>query len=147
MINIVFIFWLLICFSFFVLYSKINLFLFEKDKIDVFKENLNQIAIYFLPIDRQVAQFLVTLDSIIKGYLNGENILITKEKEIEQTWEYTKKNKNYLKKLGFANYDKIIDLFADLRNYKSEFFNLLGKNKPYNYLVILQNTNEKRPNG
>lgn len=40
-----------------------------------------------------------------------------------------------------------MEFVADLRKYKSEFFDLMGKNKPYNYLVILQNANEKRPNG
>ncbi|HCY21488.1 TPA: hypothetical protein DIC40_06670 [Patescibacteria group bacterium] len=86
-------------FSLILFYHKISLFLFEKDKIDVFKEDLQQIAIYFLPIDKQVAHFLVTLDHIIQGYLAGENILITQEKEIEETREYMQKNKSYLKKM------------------------------------------------
>jgi len=57
---------LAVAFSVILFYHKISLFLFEKDKIDVFKEDLQQIAIYFLPIDRNVAHFLVTLDNIIK---------------------------------------------------------------------------------
>ncbi|AHB40878.1 hypothetical protein P148_SR1C00001G0063 [candidate division SR1 bacterium RAAC1_SR1_1] len=146
-VSVVFFILLAAAFSLILFYHKISLFLFEKDKIDVFKEDLQQIAIYFLPIDKQVAHFLVTLDHIIQGYLAGENILITQEKEIEETREYMQKNKSYLKKMGFAGYEKIIDFVADLRKYKSEFFDLMGKNKPYNYLVILQNTNEKRPNG
>jgi len=146
-VSIVFFILLGISFSLILFYHKISLFLFEKDKIDVFKEDLQQIAIYFLPIDKQVSRFLVTLDSIIKWYLAWENILITQEKEIESSWEYVQKNQLYLKKVWFAWYEKIIDFVADLRKYKSEFFDLMGKNKPYNYLVILQNTNEKRPNG
>ena len=55
-------------------------------------------------------------------------------------------NKEYLKKVGFSNYDKIINLFSDLKTYQKEIFELMGKNQSYNYLVILQNTNEKRPN-
>lgn len=146
-VSVVFFIVLGIGFSLILFYHKISLFLFEKDKIDVFKEDLQQIAVYFLPIDKNVSHFLVTLDHIIQWYLAWENILITQEKEIESTREYMQKNKSYLKKMGFAWYEKIIDFMADLRKYKSEFFDLMWKNKPYNYLVILQNTNEKRPNG
>lgn len=145
-INIVFIFVLGIAFSVLLFYHKISLFLFEKDKIDVFKEDLQQIAVYFLPIDKNVSHFLVNLDRIIQWYLAWENILTTKEEDIDKTRKYMQENKSYLKKMGFSWYEKIIDLISDLRKYKSEFFDLMGKNKPYNYLVILQNTNEKRPN-
>lgn len=145
-VNIVFLLLLGLAFSVLLFYNKISLFLFEKDKIDVFKEDLQQIAVYFLPIDRNVSTFLVTLDRIIQWYLKWENILITQEQQIEETREYMKKNKSYLKKMWFAWYEKIIDFISDLRKYKSEFFDLMWKNKPYNYLVILQNTNEKRPN-
>ena len=55
-----------IAFSLLLFYHKISLFLFEKDKIDVFKEDLQQIAVYFLPIDKNVSHFLVTLDHIIQ---------------------------------------------------------------------------------
>jgi len=40
-----------------------------------------------------------------------------------------------------------MDFMSNAWNYKDEIFTLLGKDKPFNYLVILQNTNEKRPNG
>ncbi|MBU1758100.1 DUF4012 domain-containing protein [Patescibacteria group bacterium] len=40
-----------------------------------------------------------------------------------------------------------MDVLSDLWEYKDELFTLLGKEEPFNYLVILQNTNEKRPNG
>jgi len=79
--------------------------------------------------------------------MKGENIFSTKQKEIDECREYIEENKEYLKKVGFSNYDKLINLLSDLRKYQSEFFELLGKNQSFNYLVILQNTNEKRPNG
>lgn len=34
-----------------------------------------------------------------------------------------------------------------MKIYQKEIFELLGKNQSFNYLIILQNTNEKRPNG
>jgi len=70
-----------------------------------------------------------------------------KAPQIEFCRDYIKKNKNYLEKLGFARYDALMDVLSDLWAYKKELFELLGSDKPVNYLVILQNTNEKRPNG
>jgi len=87
------------------------------------------------------------LDDIIHSYNKGENIFVTKEKEIDYCRDYIDKNKEYLKKIGFSNYDKLINFLSDLKTYQKEFFNLLGKDQPFNYLIILQNTNEKRPNG
>jgi hypothetical protein len=63
---VIFFILLAVAFSVILFYHKISLFLFEKDKIDVFKEDLQQIAVYFLPIDKNVSTFLVTLDRIIQ---------------------------------------------------------------------------------
>lgn len=138
---------ILICFIFFSFFAKISDILFTKNKIDIFRQDLGQIAFYFWTFDKDLSHFLVTLDGIIKSYSKWDNIFTTKEKEINFCREYIVKNKEYLKKIWFANYEKIIDLFSDLKVYQKDFFELLGKNKSFNYLVILQNTNEKRPNG
>jgi len=118
-----------------------------KNKIDLFKEDLGQIAFYTRTFDKELSHFLVTLDNIVQSYVKGDNVFITKEKEIIFCREYIEENKEYLKKVGFSNYDKLINLFSDLKVYQKEFFELLGKKQSFNYLVILQNTNEKRPNG
>ncbi|MCX6824522.1 MAG: DUF4012 domain-containing protein [candidate division SR1 bacterium] len=138
---------ILICFIIFTFFAKISDMVFSKDKIDVFQQNLGQIAFYFWAFDKDLSNFLLTLDDIIQGYNKGENIFITKEKEINLCWEYIEHNKEYLKKVGFSNYDKLINFLSDIKVYQKEFFELLGKNQSFNYLVILQNTNEKRPNG
>ena len=121
--------------------------LFTKDKIDIFKEDLWQIAFYFWTFDQDLSHFLVTLDDIVQRYTAGENIFATKKEEINFCREYIEKNKEYLKKVWFSNYDTLINFFSDLKSYQQEFFDLLGENESFNYLVILQNTNEKRPNG
>lgn len=144
--NGTFIILIVICFIFFAFVAKISGILF-KNKIDVFREDLGQIAFYSQTFDKDLSHFLLTLDDIIKGYDKGDNIFVTKEKEIDFCREYIEKNKEYLKKIGFSNYDELINLFSDLKSYQKEFFELLGKDQSFNYLVILQNTNEKRPNG
>jgi len=118
-----------------------------KNKVDVFTQDLGQIAFYSWTFNKELSHFLIVLDKIVQSYTAGENIFITKEKEIDFCRDYIQKNKEYLKKVGFSNYDELINLFADLKIYEKELFDLLGKNQSFNYLVILQNTNEKRPNG
>ena len=145
--NGAFVIIIMICFIFFTFFAKIDSILFAKNKIDVFKEDLGQIAFYFRPFDKSLSHFLITLDDIVQSYNKGENIFITKEKEINLCRDYIEKNKEYLKKVGFSDYDGLINFFSDIRVYQKELFELLGKNKSFNYLVILQNTNEKRPNG
>ena len=118
-----------------------------KNKVDVFQENLNQVAFSFRPIDKNVSQFLLMIDDIMKSYMSGDNILKTKAKEIDSCLTYIQQNKEYLKKLGFGNYDAVMNLISDVQKHRDELFNLLWAEESQNYLVVLQNTNEKRPNG
>ncbi len=137
---------IMICFIFLTLFANITNMLF-KNKIDLFKEDLGKIAFYSWTFDKNLSHFLITLDDVVKGYSKGENIFITKWQEINFCREYIEKNKDYLKKVWFSNYDELINLFSDLKTYQKELFQLLGENQSFNYLIILQNTNEKRPNG
>ncbi|MCF7835054.1 DUF4012 domain-containing protein [Candidatus Gracilibacteria bacterium] len=143
----IYIFFLVFCFSIFSFYSNVTNLVFSKDKIDVFKEDLNQISFYFWNFDRSVSEFLLDLDEVVQDYVEGDNVMITREKEIDEIWLYVKKHRDYLGKLGFSNYNYLMDFVAKAWNYKQEIFTLLGKDQPFNYLVLLENTNEKRPNG
>ena len=145
--NGTFVILIVFCFIFFTFFAKTGSILFAKNKIDVFEENLGQIAFDFRIFDKDLSKFLMTLDDIVQSYNKGDNIFVTKEKEINFCRDYIEQNKEYLKKVGFSNYDKLINFFSDLKSYQKEFFELLGQNQSFNYLVILQNTNEKRPNG
>lgn len=139
----------LVVFAFvvFAFYQNVTSIVFSKNKIDVFKEDLQQIALYFWTIDRDLSEFLITMDTIVEDYTAGENILTTRTEEIEKVWEYAYNNKSYLASLWFDNYSTVLAFMADTWKYKDELFTLLGKDSPQNYLVILQNSNEKRPNG
>lgn len=145
--NVIFILLIILSFSVFAFYSNVTNIIFSKDKVDIFKEDLQQIAFYFRRIDDNVSKMLLNIDEISKSYLSWENILETKENKTLETLKYIKKNQNYLKNLWFKKYDKIISLLGWVEKNREEISNLLGKSEEYNYLVILQNTNEKRPNG
>ncbi|MFA7717767.1 MAG: hypothetical protein WC875_03560 [Candidatus Absconditabacterales bacterium] len=146
-LNTAFFVLIFLCFIFFSFSSKISQIVFSKNKIDIFQENLNHIAFSFRAIDKNLSQFLMKIDDIQQAYSKGENILQTKEKQIDECLTYIQKNKEYLKKVGFSDYENLINFLGDLQKHEKEVFQLLGKEKSQNYLVILENTNEKRPNG
>jgi hypothetical protein len=67
-INGTFITLAIFCFIFFTFFAKINDMMFSKDKINIFKEDLNQIAFYTRTFDKELSQFLTTLDDIVQSY-------------------------------------------------------------------------------
>lgn len=137
----------LICFRGFSLYSNITNILFGWSALDIFTKDLQTLSIYFLPIDREVSHELYTLDKIVQSYVKWENIFKTKKSEIEEVRYYTINNQNYLSSLWFQRYESLMSFLSDLYEYREEVYKLLWENQSYNYLVPLQNGNEKRPNG
>ena len=107
---------------------------------------MDQISFYFWVIDPEISRQLLTLDDVVKSYLRRENVLKSKEKELLQLWQYARSQKTYLSKMGFSNYERIFQMLDDAWPLREEIFQLLGRDKNYNYLIPLQNSNEARPN-
>ena len=137
----------LIFFRGFSLYSNITNILFWWSALDIFTKDLQTLSIYFLPIDKEVSHELYTLDTIVKSYQKWENIFKTKKPEIEEVRYYIINNHNYLSSLWFQRYESLMKFLSDLYNHREEVYALLWENYSYNYLIPLQNWNEKRPNG
>lgn len=146
-VNIAFLVLIVLSFSVFAFYQKLTGLLFSENKIDVFTQDLESIAFYFRNFDQDLSKMILKMDDVVQGFIAGENILKTKEKEIDEAREYMKKNKTYLNKLWFSNYQNLMDFLWELHSHTEVVYNLLGREQQYNYLIVLQNTNEKRPNG
>ena len=131
------------CFS---LYSNITNILFKWTALDIFTKDLQSLSVYFLPIDKEVSHELYTLDTIVNSYMQWENIFKTKKDEIEEVWYYIINNQNYLSSLWFQRYESLMWFLSDLYNHREEVYKLLWEDQALNYLVPLQNWNEKRPN-
>lgn len=121
--------------------------LFADDKVDIFEHNLHDIALYFSVYDRELSQMFLTLDDIVQAYLDGENIFITQKDNISTVVHYIISNEKYLSKLGFSPYQWLFQFLNDAWRYQNDIFALLGKSGERNYIIVLQNTAEKRPNG
>jgi hypothetical protein len=137
----------LIFFRWFSLYSNITNILFSWSALDIFTKDLQTLSIYFLPIDQEVSHELYTLDWIVQSYMKWENIFKTKKPEIEEVRCYIINNQNYLSSLWFQRYESLMKFLSDLYDHRAEVYELLWENHTYNYLIPLQNWNEKRPNG
>ena len=137
----------LVFFRIFSLYANITNILFWWSTLDIFTNDLQTLSIYFLPIDREVSHELYTLDKIVQSYVKWENIFKTKKSEIEEVWYYIINNQNYLSSLWFQRYESLMRFLSDLYDHREEAYKLLWENQSYNYLMPLQNWNEKRPNG
>ena len=136
----------LIFFRGFSLYSNITNILFWWSALDIFTKDLQTLSIYFLPIDKEVSHELYTLDTIVQSYQKWENIFKTKKPEIEEVRYYIINNQNYLSSLWFQRYETLMSFLSDLYDHRAEVYDLLWENHTYNYLIPLQNGNEKRPN-
>ena len=136
----------LIFFWGFSLYSNVTNILFGWTALDIFTKDLQTLSIYFLPIDKEVSHELYTLDGIVDSYMKWENIFKTKKDEIEEVWYYIINNQNYLSSLWFQRYESLMWFLSDLYDHREEVYALLWENYAYNYLIPLQNGNEKRPN-
>lgn len=121
--------------------------LFSPSKVDIFKNDLTQIATYFRPVDREISQKILLLDDLLQSYVQGENIFKEKSESVDELRKYITDNKQYLANFWFQNYEGLMKFLADSYQYKEEIYMLLWRDQPFNYLVLLQNGNEKRPNG
>ena len=138
----------LVFFRWFSLYSHVVNILFSKSSpLDIFTKDLQTLSIYFLPIDKEISHELYTLDTIVQSYMKWENIFKTKKSEIEEVRYYIINNQNYLSSLWFQRYESLMWFLSNLYNHRAEVYELLWENHTYNYLIPLQNWNEKRPNG
>ncbi len=136
----------LIAFWCFSLYSNVTSILFWWTTLDIFTKDLQTLSIYFLPIDKEVSHELYTLDWVVQSYMQWDNVFKTKKPEIEELWMYIINHKEYLLSLWFERYERLMDFLSDMYDLREEVYDLLWENQPYNYLIPLQNWNEKRPN-
>lgn len=138
---------LFLSFCFFAMYAGVSKLVFSNKKIDLFTKELSEVSSYLMPVDTLLAQKILILDQVLQAYLGGENVLANKTDQIDDLRKYAIDNKDYLAKVGFKNYLPVMEFLSELYTYKDEVYQLLGKDQPFHYLVLLQNGNEKRPNG
>ena len=126
---------------------RIKALLFDGNKIDIVKYNLSEIAQYVSIYNPESSKIIARMDQLIQLGLSGDDILNTHTSQIESLWDDIIKEQEVLSTVGDKKYSKILTFIKDLRPSSKEVFRAIGKDQPAHYLVILQNSSEKRPNG
>lgn len=112
----------------------------------IFDQDLNELALYASTYDPRAASVLLSMQRIIQWYENKE-FLKTYGGDIQNALQYLSNNPEKFKQLGLQQYAPFIDFITQLSAQKDDIFSLLGKDKIQTYIIALQNTAEKRPNG
>jgi len=146
-LHIPFVLFCFFCYVIFSTYHNVTSILFRSDKIDIFSHDLQDIALYFRWYDQTISDAVVDIDTVVQSYKKWDNIFIQQAQTLDTIFAFIKDQKKYLTTIGFEQYDHVMDFVVDALQYKEEIYDLLWKTEERNYIVILQNSAEKRPNG
>lgn len=67
--NIAYLILLLLFFVVFATYEKVNNFLFTENKIDIFREDLEEVAFYFWNFDRNLSHMILNMDDVVQSFM------------------------------------------------------------------------------
>ena len=121
-------------------------FLVAWDKKDLFQNKLWTVATYLRVYDTDTANVVKDIDTITKSYANNENVFSTQKEAINRVRSQIVSQTETLLKNN-TQYSRLAYFLEDIYPYKDEIMLYMGENIPKSYLVILQNSSERRPNG
>ncbi len=141
-------FFIIILLSFVVIlaYQQISILLFG-DKKDILTNDLGIIANYIRIYNTETANLVQDIDTVIKSYINDENIFEVQKKTIKRIWDSLTTQTEKIAIKDNKKYEKILKFFGELSPYQDELFGYAWSQASQSYLIILQNSSEKRPNG
>ena len=116
------------------------------DKIEIITNELGVIADYIWIYNKETALLVKNMDDIIQWYIKNENIFDTKQENLEFVWETITNKPEKLLLKDNKKYNKILLFIKDLKSHKKELFSYMWSDSPKSYLILLQNSSEKRPN-
>lgn len=162
MLNIspVFLVMLIFSFSFFCMINRIGSVLWSVNQLSILKDNLKDMAILVFPTDKKMSQSLLSLRSIIQSHEQWKNIFQSNEADMYYLIKYFQSKLNDIESLEsviqkftgkeynlwLTKYRPFLETFWQTLFYKDDLFSLLWKTWPQKYMIVLQNTWEKRPN-
>ncbi len=115
--------------------------------LDPKSRDLDRIATYVWPFDPGLARFADDAHKLLNAYIAKENIFQTQHDRLDRVWLYIADHHEELGRYGFSRYQELFATFGSLYQYRDEIYRLMGSEKPATYIIALQNTGEKRPNG
>lgn len=117
------------------------------DKKDLITNDLGTLATYISIYNKETSAFVQDINTIIQAYLNNENIFDEQNQTLQRIRDTVTSQEDKILLQNNQKYKKIFNFLTDIKPHKEEIFNYMGANVPKSYLIILQNSSEKRPNG
>jgi len=145
-VNFIYFSILIITFFSFLLIHKIPALVMADDKLEYLQKNLKDYALLFMVKDKETSNALFTVDSLLTDYKKWINIIKDKKPDIVYLMQYFQDNHTKLEKMWLDKYSSFMLFSSQLFNFKSDIFSLLWEGEKQKYLILLQNSSEKRPN-
>lgn len=116
------------------------------DKKELLTENLGLISKYVRLYNQESSDFLGNLDTLLKAYSEPYNLFQTHSGTINTTRDLLISQGNYFLQKN-PKYTRLREFLSDIHPHKEELFEYMGAYRPKNYIILLQNSSEQRPNG
>jgi hypothetical protein len=127
-------------------YQQISSLLFW-NKQDIITKDLWTIANYISIYNKETANFVLDINTLVQSYINNDNIFEQEKGTLQRVRDTITDKREKLLLQDNKKYRQLFAFLSDINPYKNELFTYMGANVSKSYLVILQNTSERRPNG
>ncbi len=108
---------------------------------------LDQAAALAAGVDKELWQFLVNAKIVQEAVSNNEPLFPTYREQLQQMLTFIHEWGAYLDKETLGEYYDLWRLLKWFSQHEEDVFSLLGEKREQTFLIILQNTSERRPNG
>lgn len=141
-------FFLILLFSFLIItgYQQFTSLLFG-NKEDILTKDLGALANYISIYNKETATLVTDINTIIQSYINNENIFEQQASTLERIRNTITKQWDKILLKDNQKYKQLSSFLSDIQPYQQEIFTYAWANVSKSYLIILQNSSEKRPNG
>lgn len=144
-VNYTFLSMLIISFSFIVAFNDFTPIATAEKKNLIYELDLEKFAFYSMYIDESLPDIILSTHSIRDNFLKNKNILKYNKPEILLIWKFFIENKSKYIWL-FWDYNDFYNFMIEIYPFREEIFSLLWENKIKKYIVLFENSSEKRPN-
>lgn len=145
-INKWYTFFVVITFLIFSFVARVQNAVFANPSTSIFDQNLDEMALYLSTYDLRASSVLLSMQRIIKWYDQPE-FLETYGGDIQNVLQYLSNNPENFSQLWLQEFKPFINFITKLSAQPDDILSLLGKERAQTYIIALQNTAEKRPNG
>ncbi len=122
-------------------------YLLTEDKKDIITNDLGILSQYVRVVSPASASLLKNLNILIQAYNQPyTNIFVDQKEIINSIWEQIHTQTQQLNQDN-PQFARLVSFLDAIYPHKDELLIYLGSNVPKSYLVVLQNSSEKRPNG